>query len=426
MRIGVVAHLSGSGGGGYQYGLAILHAMEGWVDRTGYPDELVLATDDVTHPVAANLREKGWSIVAMPQWARRIAGVGSAGRLFRRLLGDKVAWELYRRLRPMDLDAAAVRPAARDWMASIGAEMMLYTAATPLSFWGGVPYVMAIHDLQHRLNPRFPEVSANGQWEGRERLYRNGSRLAVRLLADSEVGREDILEAYGVFGVTEDKVKVLPFVPPPYLKEVRPEDIRRVRAMYGLPDQYFFYPAQIWPHKNHRRIVEALGLLRQRQGLRIHVVFCGSNSGSLRAKTFREVAALSRQVGVEDETHYLGYVADSDMAALYSGAVALLMPTFFGPTNIPVLEAWQCNCPVITSNIRGIREQVGDAAFLVDPESAESIADAISGLWTDTSLRRSLVDKGRRRLALNTEEEFNERLVAILEEARALVLSTAT
>jgi glycosyltransferase involved in cell wall biosynthesis len=60
-----------------------------------------------------------------------------------------------------------------------------------------------------------------------------------------------------------------------------------------------------------------------------------------------------------------------------------VMPTFFGPTNIPVLEAWAFGCPVLTSDIRGIREQVGDAALLADPTSVEAIADGIHQLWTD-------------------------------------------
>ena len=80
-------------------------------------------------------------------------------------------------------------------------------------------------------------------------------------------------------------------------------------------------------------------------------------------------------MGLEGELRYLGYVPDEDMSGLYAGAVALVMPTFFGPTNIPVVEAWTFGCPVLTSDIRRIREQAGNAAVLVDPRSVEAIAD---------------------------------------------------
>ena len=87
------------------------------------------------------------------------------------------------------------------------------------------------------------------------------------------------------------------------------------------------------------------------------------------------------------------------------------MPTFFGPTNIPVLEAWAFGCPVLTSDIRGVREQVGDAALLADPTSVEAIADGIHRLWTDRELGHTLSNLGRRRLAAYTPEDYLRRLM---------------
>jgi glycosyltransferase involved in cell wall biosynthesis len=105
------------------------------------------------------------------------------------------------------------------------------------------------------------------------------------------------------------------------------------------------------------------------------------------------------------------------MAGLYAEADAMVFPTFFGPTNIPVLEAWAFGCPVVTSDIRGIREQVNDAAILVDPRSVEDIADGIYRLWTDESLRLTLAGKGKRQLSTYTPEDYRQRLTGILNEA---------
>src|SRR4029453_16568851 len=96
----------------------------------------------------------------------------------------------------------------------------------------------------------------------------------------------------------------------------------------------------------------------------------------------QELVAVAQKRGVANQIRLLGYVPNEDMSPLYAQAVALIIPTFFGPTIIPVLEAWAFGCPVLTSDIRGIREQVGDAALLVDPRSIESIADGIYRLWT--------------------------------------------
>jgi len=166
-----------------------------------------------------------------------------------------------------------------------------------------------------------------------------------------------------------------------------------------------------------------LGVLKQEHRLKIPVVFCGSYSGEIRERTFREITSLSSQLGLEKEIHYLGYVPDEDMSAVYSGAVALVMPTFFGPTNIPVLEAWAFGCPVLTSDIRGIREQAGNAAILVNPSSVEAIAEGIYKLWTDDNLRSVLADRARARLATYTPDDYRRRLIEIVEEAKARVQS---
>ena len=215
---------------------------------------------------------------------------------------------------------------------------------------------------------------------------------------------------------------MLPFLPACYLAtDISLSERNRVRTAYALPERYLFYPAQFWPHKNHARIVHALGLLKQQHGLEIPVVLCGSYSGEIRERTFREVMSLSSKLGIEREIRYLGYVPDEDMSGIYSEAAGLVMPTFFGPTNIPILEAWAFGCPVLTSDIRGIREQVQDAGILVNPRCVESMADGIYRLWTDQTLASDLVMRGERRLASYTPDDYRRRLVAILEEAKARV-----
>jgi hypothetical protein len=76
------------------------------------------------------------------------------------------------------------RPQDKHWLQSLGIELMLYPTPQTRSFEIGLPYIMAIHDLQHRLQPHFPEVSADGEWEYREYLFRNGARRAQLVLAD--------------------------------------------------------------------------------------------------------------------------------------------------------------------------------------------------------------------------------------------------
>jgi len=430
MLIGVFPDLNYLSGGVYQYSLTMLHALQG-LGSLGEDEFMVFADQAGNQRCVDSLKKSGWTVRPTPTPSlpkRALASLTHA-------LGEE-SWRgatswlrgqtrgalgFDKESRP-DPDRVRFRPEANQCFSGCGVELMLYPSARPLCFETQLPFVVAIHDLQHRLQPEFPEVSAGGEWERREYLFRNAARRALLVLTDSEVGREDILNIYGEYGVTPNRVKVLPFLPAHYLApatmEIGPAE---VRAAYQLPERYLFYPAQFWPHKNHARIVRALKLVKDEYQSELHVVFCGSRTEPIREQTFREVMTLAHELHIERQVHYLGYVPDAEMAGLYMAAVALVMPTFFGPTNIPVLEAWALNCPVVTSDIRGIREQAGDAAILVNPRRVEAIADAIHRLWTDESLRGELIHRGQQRLASYSDTDYSSRLKNIIEESKSLL-----
>lgn len=414
LHLGIVPANTGPHGGLAQYSAAVMEALM----TGGYPAGVGSITI---------LREGGrlpeteasppWPILPLfpPQHPRRFLPA------LRALIGVKaVAWvgrQLRRGHTGSILSPVRERPEIGLWYRKRGLELVFWTAPDSLALECGVPFVMPIHDLQHRLNPQFPEVSESGQWQLRERFYSNAVRRATMLIADSTEGRDDILSCYGHL-VPPERIAILPFVPPPHISEVDPdEQIGRVRKKFSLPERYFFYPAQFWPHKNHEGIIRALGLLRARGRQDITVVFCGSHDRPECQPTYRAMMRLSADLGVGLQVTTLPYVPDDLIAGLYLGSVGLVMPTFFGPTNIPILEAWRMRRPVITSDIRGVRSQAGDAALLVDPRSPEDLAGAMQTLWDDRFVALRLVEAGRRRDASWTVSDFASRLREILSAA---------
>lgn len=266
--------------------------------------------------------------------------------------------------------------------------LLIFTSHSNLSFKLRIPYIMPVHDLQHRLNPQFPEVSADGIWEEREYFFANSIPNAAAILVDSEIGKEDVLNFYPTDG---EKVKVLPFTPPNYLRaDYTEQELTKTRQKYHLPQRFLFYPANFWAHKNHKLIIQALNHIKTNYSLEIPVVFAGSKQ--VQYSEFDKVWELINTYGLEDWVYYLGYVSNEDMGCLYKLAEALVMPTFFGPTNIPYLEAFLIGCPVIGSDIRGVREQIGDDALLADPNSPEDLAAAILKIWNDAGLRETLIE----------------------------------
>jgi len=422
MRIGIFPVLSRSGGGHYQYSLTLLQALSNSPELS--QDEFVIFANAIDQPEMLPSGPR-WSVHPAKPFSLKRAAKG----VLRKIVGEEGLfglWERYRNQLPIpDPDSVSSQPRMRAWLLGLGIELVIYPSANPLSFEVGIPYIVAIHDLNHLLQPEFPENSQNDEVQWREYIFRNGARFATFILADSETGKEDILQFYGPHGVTADRVKVLPFLPASYLPaEVSENEIEEVRKRYNLPDRYLFYPAQFWPHKNHARIYRAIGRLKKESNLSIPLVLCGSFAGQLRKQTYEQLNELAEKNGIAGQILYLGYLPEADMGAVYAGAVALVMPTFHGPTNIPVLEAWAYGCPVLTSNVRGIREQAGNAAVLVDPKSENEIAEGIRKLWTDPEFSRELANRGRQRLSLYTPEDFQKRLTECIVEAKEIIGET--
>jgi len=221
----------------------------------------------------------------------------------------------------------------------------------------------------------------------REYRFSNICRFAKAVLVDSEVGRRQVIDSYGM---SPDRLFSLPYLPPRYIfNSVTPGDFN---DRYQLPPRFLFYPAQFWAHKNHDRLLQAVAVARRS---------CPDISLVLAGPKCYEYESLVRRVADLDLCEHVifaGYVPDADLPEFYRRAIALVMPTFFGPTNIPPLEAFALGCPVAISGVYGIPEQAADAALLFDPFSVEAIANALRRMSVNETLRNELMSKGRQRL----------------------------
>lgn len=250
-----------------------------------------------------------------------------------------------------------------------------------------MPYILTVWDLCHRDRPEFPEVSIDGQFDQRERFYQNAINRSYLTLSDSEELSQNIIRRYGV---DPARLIAMPFQPAGFVEHEPDLSKEDFLAERNLPADYLFYPAQFWPHKNHVRVLQAVSLLRQ-EGLFCSAVFCGGDKGNR-----GHVENMAKKLGIYDQIHFIGFVNEEDMKSLYSYSRALVMPTYFGPTNLPPMEAWAVGKPVIYSD--ACKQQVGDAALCVNPDSAADLADAIRRIYSDDALVRELISMGRKRL----------------------------
>jgi glycosyltransferase involved in cell wall biosynthesis len=276
-----------------------------------------------------------------------------------------------------------------------------------------IPYITTVWDLEHRLQPFFPEVSLHGEFESRERRYREVLSRATYILALGERGREQVIDLYNI---PPDRVRIQSLPTPAFaLREGATPAAPKSRQHLGIVGNYLFYPAQFWAHKNHACLLLMLEILRDKYQYQPQLVLTGSDKGN-RA----HVEAMVRKLKLESQVIFPGFVSREDLVALYRQALALVFPTFFGPENLPSLEAFALGCPVITSNIPGHDDQLGDAAILVDPLRPEEWCEAVLRLRDDTKLRQSLIAAGRERAQLYTADHYVGDLFRLFDEFAAV------
>lgn len=382
-RIGIVLG-SSPGGGVYQYAQAVLDAFL-HLPRDKF--ELVVA---YSHPV--------WLTHIPPERAKVVhLDESLRSRVLNRFWHiGRLPMSLWRRVAP------AIDPNVQ-LLVRESCDLWINPSNDNWAFRAPVPALGTIHDLMHIYEPHFPEVGSPAELKEREFHFIETCRWSKGVAVDSEVGKKHLIDAYRI---SPDKVFVLPYIAPRYIYDSAD---KQPDLPYNLPDKYFFYPATFWLHKNHAALFAAITKLKSSYP-EIRLVLAGAKQNGY-DDAVNQVEAL----GISENVIFLGYVPDNHMYELYRRARALVMPSFFGPTNIPQLEAFVAGCPVAVSRVYGVPAQVGDAALLFDPKSSDEIAEAMERLWTDDALCSCLTEKGKERARQWGPVQFSKRLQQIVE-----------
>lgn len=296
-----------------------------------------------------------------------------------------------------------IHPLARA-MKNENCDLWIFPSQDAFAYWMPVKSLATIHDLMHRYQNRFPEVGSKIESANRDFHYKNTCEYAAGILVDSSLGKNHVMESYQV---NSEKCHVLPYIANRELRDMKSANFS---VKYKLPLKFLFYPAQFWMHKNHINLIKAISLCKAELP-DIQLVLVGSKKNG-----FNQVVELIKELKLNDCIHLLGLVDTEDVPELYRLARALVMPTYFGPTNIPPLEAWELDCPVAVSDIFGMREQLKEAATYFNPESVNDIADTIKKIWLDDLFCKKLIEAGRvRREELNFKN-FTNTFLGILNK----------
>ena len=260
------------------------------------------------------------------------------------------------------------------------------------SDWAEMPSrafkVTTIHDLIPLLFPRLtPKIIVNTHKDRLEWVKKESDRIIVPSIAT----KLDLIK----YGFDEKKIRVI--YEAPNFSKATAVQIDQVKKKYGIHEDYIIAIGTN-PRKNIQQMVDAYHLSKYGKNLKMLVV--GENKG-LKIKDERGV-------------RFLGHVNSDDLCALLTGSKVLVFASLYEGFGIPILEAYNCEVPVVTSNLSSMPESAGGAAVLVDPHDVNSIA---SGIEEALNKSKSLIASGLKQVAKFSWEKTAHETLGVYEES---------
>ncbi len=363
-------------------GLNLLHAQPAIGGGWNYISNLVagLAEHAGDHEFVAYVTEASAGIVpSHPRFQQVRAPVHAASRIQR---------VLYENLR-------LPRLASR-----MGLDVLHWFSST-LSPLSRMPNAVTVYDLL-ALTPSSPWGMAKNAYL--RSMIRSTVSSADILLPISQATAADLRAR---LNAAPDRMAVIPSVLPKQFAPVSAAVVARLKQKYALPDDFWLYVAHFWAHKNHQSLVEAYRRLSALDGDEgWPLVLRGDGRRDVREATRRQV----REAGLEGKVLFLPRLDDTELAALYTGASALIFPSMHEGLGIPIIEAMACGCPVIASALPSVVESGQDAILTIDHPTVEALVGVMRRVQADAACRAELRRRGFEKARLFRSDSVVPRL----------------
>jgi glycosyltransferase involved in cell wall biosynthesis len=234
-------------------------------------------------------------------------------------------------------------------------------------------------------------------------------RLADRIITDSKFSRGDIVRC---LDVDPEKVKVIyPGISPDFQQISDNVQLESIRTKYRIENDYIVYAGIFRPRKNHAALLRAFQKFLSNDG-HADLVLVGPFSGEE-----QELRRLADELGISNKVIFTGFVDDYELRALYSAAKVYACPSLYEGFGFTVLESMACGTPVVCNGETALPEIAGDAAVYANPRNPEEFGQALYNVFTNASLRETLIEKGRKNLGRFTWAAAAKETLGIYQEA---------
>lgn len=210
---------------------------------------------------------------------------------------------------------------------------------------------------------------------------------AKKILVVSTSVKEDLIKFYDT---KKDKIDITYNACKPIFKPLNTDNQAIVKEKYSKGNPYFFYIGAVHPRKNVHRLIAAFDIFKTKTNADHQLLIAGRFAWQT-----GEVKSAYDKATYKNDIVFLNYIDNDSLAQLMASAFALTYVSLFEGFGVPLIEAMNCDVPVITANVSSMPEVAGNAALCVSPTDISAIADAMISLHENPDLRQILIQKGR-------------------------------
>lgn len=263
---------------------------------------------------------------------------------------------------------------------------IFYSPDGYLSLNADVPSIPVIHDLNYEHYPN--DLPKTESWYYRH-FFPLFAAKAKKILTVSEFSKQDISKEYHI---DASKIDVVYNGADSLYKPLEEVDKKEIRNKYSNGEEYFLYVSALHPRKNVKRLLEAFDKMKENANSPIKLVLVGPHyfKNSDMEKVYREMK-------FKNDVVFTGRLNVEELSKVMGAAFALVYVSYFEGFGIPLVEAMQCDIPIVASNVTSIPEIAQDAALIVDPFSIDSISSGMLEILKNEALRKKLIERGKER-----------------------------
>jgi glycosyltransferase involved in cell wall biosynthesis len=279
-----------------------------------------------------------------------------------------------------------IAPPPPDFLRTLGADLLYCPFGATTFHVSGIPTIALIVDLLHK---DYPYTLPQEEIRHRETYIEETVRVANKLQCISRTGMERLVEHYNVPGER-------------LFYTYLPIHVRLDRALHNSSRAteserpFFYYPANLWIHKNHEVLLVSYALYRQQAG----------DAAWDLVLTFQEepradeLRSLAKTLSLSEHVRFAGFLPENELRSIWRTAGALIFPSLHEGFGIPLVEAMHYGVPIITGSEFSLKEVAGDACYPINPRKPRSIASALLEVSKNSELRGELSRRARARLIL--------------------------